>query len=555
MKKRILVGLVVLGIIAIWLSIASNKISKNPRIQILDMDSNEIVYLNNFHKSTTEDLDELKQAYIQYILCIEDKDFYKHSGFSIPRIIKSVFNNLTGGNRQGASTITQQYVKNTYLSNKKSITRKIKELYLAIKIENKLSKDEILKEYLSALYFGNSVYGLTNASRYYYNKSVAELSAKEMISFIALWNAPTVYSNNIEKWNEKKNSIAKTLFNNGLLNKAEYQEIRQDIRLNICKEYISSNRQYYIDQVVAEFQKQNIQAKFNEKIILHTCYNPKTENISSALNINYSLLSINKDGYITSSIGDKNYTESTFNISIQGKRDIGSTIKPILYYEAIKCGFENQSYKSEVYSFRYKNETVTVSNSSNTYYSLINMRTAIAVSDNIYAIKTHLTLGMNTLANHLKKYGFEATPYPSLALGSIGMSLKQLSSIYFQFFQEGIYLSPRFIYKIHTGERTVLLKPVYSKLNDAKLCRKIKDLLSAPFDTSIPHATCNSITKKLTSKCYGKSGLTDYDSYMIGFNEDNLVAVWSGNIHNEELLNTEYKRLPKELFYKTMNVL
>lgn len=555
MKKKILAGLVVLGIIAVWLGMASNKISKNPRIQILDDEDNEIVYLNNFHKSTSENLDDIKEVYIQYILCIEDKDFYKHSGFSVPRIIKSIFSNLTGGNRQGASTITQQYVKNTYLSNKKSITRKIKELYLAIKIENSLSKDEILEEYLSALYFGNSVYGLTNAARYYYGKSVSELSAKEMISFIALWNAPTVYSNSIEKWNDKKNAIAKILYNRGYLNKSEYQEVVQDIRLNICNDYISSNRQYYIDQVISEFQKQGIRAKFNEKIIVHTRYNFETETISSALNTNYSLLSINKEGYITSSIGDKSYSDSTFNISIQGKRDIGSTIKPILYYEAIKCGFENQSYKSELYSFRYKNETVTVSNSSDTYYSLIDMRTAIAVSDNIYAIKTHLALGMNTLANHLKKYGLEATPYPSLALGSIGMSLKQLASIYFQFFQEGVYISPRFIYKIRTKERTILLKPVTSRLNDATLCRKIKELLAAPFDTSIPHATCNSITNKLNGKCYGKSGLTDYDSYMIGFNEENLVAVWSGDIHNEELLNAEYKRLPKELFYKTMNVL
>ncbi len=555
MKKRILLILPLVFFLFLVITISTNKISKNPRILIVNDNNQEIIYLNNLNKTNTENIQALREDYIQYILCIEDKDFYQHSGFSLPRIIKSIFNNIFKSKKQGGSTITQQYIKNTYLTNKKSIGRKIKEIYLSIKLENNLSKNEILSEYLSALYFGNNVYGLTNAARYYYDKDVEDLTDKEIISFIALWNAPTIYSNNTDKWNRKKNEIAGILLKKGVLDKHIYEKVKGDIKLNVNPKFINSNKSYYIDQVISEFNKLNINSKFNEIIKIKTFYNSNTENIYSNLDTNYTLLSMNQQGYFTSCIGDKNYKDSSYNIAFLGKRDIGSTIKPLLYYEAIKCGLKNKIFTSELYSFKYKNDIITVSNSSNQYYNSIDMRTALAVSDNIYATKMHLQLGMNTLVNHLKKYNIDAKPYPSLALGSVGMSLKQLMCIYYQFFVEGKYIYPRFIYEIELNDKSLSFHTKTIQLGNKDICNQIKELMSSVFDVSIPHATCNSIAKKLKTKCYGKSGLTDYDSYMIGFDENNLVAVWSGDINNQKLLNTEYKRLPKELFYKAMNCL
>lgn len=553
MKKRLLLIIPFVFILLLLVAVCGNKVSINPRIIVLDENGEEIVYLNNLNKTSTVDIEDLQDKYIEYILWIEDKDFYKHSGFSIPRILKSILNNLFHSQKQGGSTITQQYVKNTYLSNKKSIGRKLKEIYLSIKLENNMTKDEILSEYLSALYFGNNVYGLSNAARYYFDKNIEELTDQEMISFIALWNAPTVYSNHLDKWNQKKNALADILLKKGILDRQTYQSVIWDIKLNLNPDFLNSNRSYFIDQVISEFKKLTIRANFNEVIRIKTYYNPTTEDVASELDTDYALLSLNRQGYFTACIGDRNYTESSYNIAINGKRDIGSTIKPLLYYEAIKCGLGDSVFQSELYSFSYRKEIITVSNSSNHYFNSIDMRTALAVSDNIYATKMHLKLGMNTLVNHLKKYNIEAKPYPSLALGSVGLSLKQLISIYFQFFSEGKYVYPKFIYEIEVNGKVFQTKAEIIQMGDKKICNQLKEMMASVFDTSIPYATCNSIAAKLNTKCYGKSGLTDYDSYMIGFDENHLVAVWSGDIENDELLNPEYKRLPKELFWKTIN--
>ena len=181
------------------------------------------------------------------------------------------------------------------------------------------------------------------------------------------------------------------------------------------------------------------------------------------------------------------------------------------------------------------------------------MKTALATSDNIYAIKTHLNIGMKTLANHFKKYNIEALPVPSLALGSIGMSLYDLTKIYTQFFLDGTYLNPLFIASITLDDIKYTQTPKMEIIGNKTHFIQIKELMNGLFDPNIKHSTASNIGSLLNKQCYGKSGLTDYDSYMIGFNDEILVAVWSGYIDNKPLLDSNLKRLPKEIFLKQIN--
>jgi membrane peptidoglycan carboxypeptidase len=533
---------------------STTNINTNPKILILDDKDDEIVYLINGNKSNL--ITDINDKFVELLLFIEDKDFYNHNGFSVKRIFKSMYKNITKNTKEGASTITQQYIKNTYLSNEKTIFRKLKEIYLSIKIENQLDKNTILNEYLSCIYFGNNIYGIHNASLYYFNKNINLLTINEKISLIALLNAPSIYSNNLDEWNKKKNAYSLLLYENRLISEAEFIEASNDIILYINENYINSNKCYYIDQVMLEFNKLDLKEKFGKTVIIKTKYNKNSELIKSDLDINYSAISANKDGYITSIIGDKNYNKSTFNIAINGFRDIGSTIKPLLYYEAIKCGLKDMTHYSEPYSFKYNNEIINISNSSSNYYhSNIDMKTAIATSDNIYAVKTHLTLGMNTLVYNLKKYNIKASPIPSLALGSIGMSLIDLVKIYTQFFNSGYYTNLRYIESLIINDIQHNYKASKKLISEPNICDEIKDMLGYVFSGSIKFATSSSIGRKLKTKCYGKSGLTDFDSYMIGFNEESIVGVWSGDINNNPLINSEYKKLPKELFCNLINIL
>ncbi|MDE7162407.1 MAG: penicillin-binding protein, partial [Anaeroplasmataceae bacterium] len=449
-----------------------------------------------------------------------------------------------------------QYIKNVYLNQRKSFGRKIKELYYAIKLEQVASKDEILTGYLNCIYLGHDIYGIGDAAKYYFNTSYEDLTVAQMTTLVALLNAPTYYSNHLKELDTRKNTLLEILLRDGIITQEEYTEAVNPIQFIINPKIYDSNLLFYSDVVLKELESLNIHPKFNKSLTIHTRYNTEMNQLSFSSNSNYASIAVDKEGYILSIIGDKDYYTSSFNIVTQGKRDIGSTIKPILYYEALKCGFNTTTtYYSGPYSFLYHDELVTIKNNASVYpYKNIAMREALATSDNIYAIKTHQALGFKTLANHLKKYNISATALPSLALGSVGLSLFDLTRIYSQFFTEGTFLDFKAIESIQRENQTIYKRDLhYQVLGEATYFKTIKGLMSSVFDSSIPHATAASIRNQLKTKCYGKSGLTDYDSYMMGFNEDILVGVWAGYLDNQALEDAQTKRLPKEIFVDLIN--
>ena len=555
-KKLIIILILLFIFLLIYKPLNSFSLTKNQQIVILDQDNNPIIELVNNHKITPINLEELNPLFIDMLLAVEDDKFYSHSGFNIMRIAKSIIDNITKSKTSGGSTITQQYIKNTYLSNDKTISRKIKELYYAIKLEQLISKDEILTKYLNCIYFGNNIYGLANASTYYFNTHYSDLAINEMLTLISIINSPSYYSTNLDQLENRKNKLANILLKKNKITNEQYIKVIKTTTYYINPYIYNSNLLFYIDSVFDEFKKLNITSNFNQVINIHTDYNINTENIYYDIDASYASISVNKEGFITSIIGNNNYYESTYNIVLNGKRDIGSTIKPLLYYEAIKCGFINQHYYSSPYTFNYNDEIITISNSSGYYKNdSINMTEAIAISDNPYAIKMHQKLGYKTLSNHLKKYNIESDAIPSLALGSVGMSLKQLVQIYTQFFTEGYYMDIKFIKKIEIDNKTKHITKINKKMYGKQTPYiQIKNMLGSTFNTLIPHATCSNIAYRLKTKCYAKTGSTDYDSYIVGFNEDVLVGVWAGHLDNQKLTNTNIKKIPKEIFIDYINM-
>lgn len=562
MKRKLIIGvLVFFSFLFLFLFFfqpidSIRDLNSTPEISILDKDETEILHLIHEHKTSPIDLSKLSTKNINILLDIEDKTFYKHSGFNLARITKTIFSNIINNTSSGASTITQQYVKNVYLNNKKSFSRKLKELYYAIKLEQVATKDEILAGYLNCIYLGNDIYGIADGAKYYFNTNYTDLSIAQMTTLVALLNAPAYYSNHIDELEQRKNTLLKVLHEDNVINTTEYLEATAPIAFNINSKIYNSNLLYFADGVLKEYEALNVTTKFNKVIQIYTHYNTRLNELQFTTNANYAAIAIDKEGYILSMMGDKNYAASSFNIVTQGKRDIGSTIKPILYYEALKCGYTpNQTYYSAPYSFSYHDELVTIKNYSSNYpYSNISMREALATSDNIYAIKTHQAIGFKTLANHFKKYNIEASSLPSLALGSVGMSLYDLTRIYSQFFTEGSYLTFQYIESISRDDQVLYERELTAKkFGEQEHYTTIKNLMQSVFDPTIPHATAASLTPFLKTKCYGKSGLTDFDSYMMGFSEEILIGVWAGYLDNQPLEDTPTKRLPKDIFVSLMN--
>lgn len=527
--------------------------------EIYDKNNNLTAILQNDHNISTLTFEEIPKKFIEILLFLEDKSFYKHSGFDIYRIGKTIFTNLFNNERYGASTITQQYIKNVYLSNNKNLIRKIKEIILSISLEKNTNKNEILTAYLATIYLGNGQYGIKNAATFYFNKTLSQLSINEIILLCTILRAPNYYNplSNINTCLKKKDELLKHLRKNNIISEYEFStSYNYKYILKLNEEAL--NKSYFIDLVKNELKRHHNEFDFEEKIKVYTSYNPLFEHINpNNINGDIAVIIADNNNNLEYILGGASYKKNNYNIAYLGKRDIGSTIKPLLYYEALKCGYNiDKKYVSKPLTITYNDVNYTFNNYGNIYPKMpINMRYALATSDNIYAVKTHLDLGMKTLANHLKLYGIEALSIPSLALGSVSMSLSKLVEIYSCINNNGWYQRLNIInYLEHKGTKKAIINSK-TKLLDEKYTKILKELMKGMFDTTIAeNVTGRNMTAKLKTTFMGKSGLTDYDSYMIGFNNSYIIGCWSGYIDNKKLTNQELKATPKKLFIDYANL-
>jgi penicillin-binding protein 2d len=272
-----------------------------------------------------------------------------------------------------------------------------------------------------------------------------------------------------------------------------------------------------------------------------------------------AFIAVDKDGYYLSAIGGNNYIESSFNIALNGKRAIASTAKPLLYYDAILHGYANIKLMSSPTSFKINNKTYTFKNFGSIYENrLITMEEALAVSDNMYALRMQVLLGLNGVSRTLKAFGIEDKESLNQALGTTEMSLKQLLSFYYAFNYDGLKTSFKAIKKIVINNQTKYINyPEYKQVLNKKACNILKSKLGAMFNTYnlIQKPTGTRIKDKLKIKIKGKSGLDDYNSYMIGFSDDYVLGAWTGFKEMKLLTNVNAKIAPKLMVLNAINSL
>ena len=576
LKKTFKILLILLSIfvIIIFIDLSNAKvnsvddISKLAKIKMYDSHKELFYEINNLHESSYVEIEDINQNIIKTFIEIEDKRFYEHNGFDIFRITKALINNINGNSIIGGSTITQQYVKNIYLTNEKNLLRKIRELYYAIKLESIYSKNEILEGYLNTIYFNHGIYGIYDACKYYFDKEPKNISLAQAATLVAIVKSPAKYSpiTNINENTKRKKLILSTLLKNNIINDNEYLDsINEEITITKTryKKY-SESVLFYKDIVLSELKKTALKG---QNIEIYTSFDISVNNyIDSYISNNkiYSDLGIvllNNSGEIVAATS-KNYHTSSFNVSTSGLRMIGSTIKPMLYYEALNFGLSPISkFKSEPTTFYIDKNPYTFQNFNNKYQDgKITMAYALATSDNIYAVKTHLYIGGEKLISFLNKFDIP-TPdkFPSLALGTAQMSLLKLTSIYNTFSRLGTYSEPKTIRYINVNNKKSYIKTT----NEASILKQsttfiINDLLTYTFDNNLGgkvNVTGSSIAKELVAKTSAKTGLTDYDSYMIGYTPVYTLGVWTGNIDNRLHTDTISKNFPKQAFLHIMNYL
>ena len=563
----VFLGFMVIGISILYVKLSpSLNINSTNSIQLVD--NNDMVFFKGNESKEWVSLDYISDDLINATISTEDKNFYKHFGFDLLRIIKASYINIVNRSTiQGASTISQQYAKNLFLEFEKTWKRKWDEMWYTLRIEDDYSKDEILEGYLNTINYGHGKYGIENASKYYFNKTANELTLAEASILVGIPKAPSNYSPliNYDLSKKRQRIVLNTMVNNGYITQEEadfaYDQELVFTKTNSKDEVTSL--MYYKDAVLDELESINsIPKNYNEmtglKIYTNLDYNAqkKLENsISDSLgnsNLEVASVMIKPDtGGIIALIGGKNYEISSYNRATDSLRQVGSTMKPFLYYSALENGFTSSSaFTSEETTFSFATgEDYSPKNYNNKYGNRpISMAAAIAYSENIYAVKTHLFLGGESLINTAKRVGITAKleNIPSLPLGTNEINIIEMVSGYASFANLGYKIKPHLIEKIEDMDGNVLYECNHDKelVLNPSLVFILNNMLTCTYNTNFidyNYPTAVNLANKLTHTYAIKSGTTNTDNWYIGYNKDVVTGVWVGYDDNHNINSTEYK--------------
>ena len=513
----------------------------------------DILYESNFGEDMKwTDLEDIPQQVQDAFVAVEDRRFYLHMGFDPIRIVSALRNNMHSDTLQGGSTITQQYAKNLFLTNEQTLQRKIEEFFYAVRLEMHYSKADILEGYLNTLYFGHGIYGISEASSYYFGKDMDELSAGELAMLVGVVNGPGAFSPYLHYENaiSRQQTVLQVLKDEQVIDEAAYEEAMNEelvILDHRDDEQEDDIRAYYIDAVLAELSAMNLT---KDQLDVYTYFDPQAsralylslqENLGSDSEMQAAAVILEPfTDHILAMAGGKSYTESQYNRALHAERQIASTIKPLLYYCALQQGFTpSTTFISQPTTFQLgDNETYAPGNYGDQYpYREISMINAIGMSDNIYAVKTHLFLGTQTLQHALAQYGITADDNASLALGTVSLNVCELASIYNSFASEGLYAQPQLISGIRSKETWIMQDETQMKqLLKRDETLMLSQLLTATYDPkNITYAYPSMLGSAPDVPTAVKSGTSDWDSLCAGYNPQYTLVIWSGYDDNRTL--------------------
>lgn len=543
MKKALKIGLIVfLGLIILTMGVF---ISLTLSIKNVNLDTSKLINVNNSiiyydrfnnpieetsYSNQTVSIKELPNHVKNAFISIEDKRFYSHNGVDYKALARALFKNVKSGFlKEGASTITQQLIKNTHLTSEKTFKRKLAEIKLARQLEKKLNKDEILEKYLNTIYFGENCYGIAKASHYYFNKSPKELTLNESASLAGCIKAPSYYSPtaDIEKNFTRKNVVLEQMYLQGYITKQQFDDnSTKKIDLNIQEK----NGYTVLDIIKTElnsFVNDNVYRK--GKINVYTTIDVNVQHNLEKL-INDCTEKVEK----TAIILDKSNKILAFYSTIKDdNRQLGSTLKPLLVYApAIETGTVDSCtfLKDEKTDFN----GYSPSNYNDVYYGDITVKQSLAKSLNVCSAKLMNLTGVENCIKYLEKTDIPLTEKDynlSSSLGATekGANLLQITSSYGVFSNSGNYYSPTCITKITQEEFSKTFTQKKEKIFSDDTIFIINDMLR--------YTVTDGTAKKLSFNNYpihaktgtvgNKNGNTD--AYCISYTNDYTVGVRLSN--------------------------
>lgn len=510
---------------------ASNSLS------VYDKDGEFVAQITHGSAKKSVRLKDLPAHVPAAFIAAEDKHFYSHHGLDYKGIARAFLKNLQAGAfRQGASTISQQLVKNTQLSPERTIRRKLREIKLTRKLEQKYSKDEILEMYLNTIYFGHACYGIANAADFYFGKGAEELTAAESAMLAAIIKSPSSYSPfvNAEKCESARNNILSRMLALGTLSESGYEQARKTPLPERQDNAIAA--QSYLGAVCREFENLPLFSPYAARsgCKIYTYMDARMQDYAETLKT-----TADRSGKSIVICDNENFAVSALYSTVgELRRQPGSVIKPLaVYAPAIE---ENLlSPCTPILDEKTDFDGYSPSNYKDVYHGYVSARTALAESLNVPAVKVLRMLGTEKSGQYLSRLGLtlkDTDKNLSLALGGMaeGYSLTELAGAYSSFAHKGSYASPAFIRRIEDTNGKVLYErspsPVHVFSEDT--AELINSMLSAAVTEGtakklavLPFSVCAK-----TGTCGTDAGNTD--AYAIGYTAQHTVAVWMGNADN-----------------------
>jgi len=526
-------------------------------------------------------LKDISPDIVKATVSIEDRNFYAHRGFDYKRIAGAVLADIKAMAKvQGASTITQQYARNLYLSHDKTWKRKLTEAFYTLRLEMNYTKNEILEGYLNTIYYGNGAYGVQAASQYYFGKDAKNLTLAEASMLAGIPKGPSIYSPlaNEEKAESRQKTILKSMEMKGYIDSTEMEKAAAEKLTLVGKHPTGAigHAQYFQDAVQKELK---YSLNLDERTItlgglkVYTTLDLKQQelaeemvakHISEDSTIQTGFVAMDpRNGHVKAMIGGRNYEDSPFNRATQAVRQPGSTIKPLLYYAALEQGFTPSTMmKSELTTFRLDDgySEYTPHNFNNKYADdEITMAQALALSDNVYAVKTHLFLGQDILVDTAKRFGISTkmAQVPSLALGTSGVRVIEMASAYSMFANGGRYVEPVLIERVESHDGKVIYEHEEQgdQILQPELTSVMNHMMTGMFDPKLngyASVTGSTMTDEISRPYAGKSGSTDTDSWMIGYTPQLVSAVWTGYDQGKSIEQSTEKAFSKNVWVNFM---
>ncbi len=556
--------LLIVGVFVYFARKLDYMIPKTVNIEVYDAGGTQFLSLYGDKKRSYIPLAEIDRRIIDAFISIEDKKFYQHRGVDILRIGGALLSNIEANEiRQGASTITQQYARNLYLDFSKDYKRKITEVMIAINLESKYSKEEILEGYLNSIYFDHGIYGIEDACRFYFNKSARSVSLAEAAALASIPKGPAHFSplKNPDNNAERRRLVLAEMREDGKITAEEMERaLEEEISVYGSLDRLNDEfAPYYQDTIIKELREKGFFEK-NKDLKVYTSLNLELNNIileardkypPPKSELEYAIYAIDPEtGYVLASVGGRDYRESAFNRATDALRQPGSTIKPFLYYAALGYGFTPATtFTSTKTTFYVNGKPYAPTNFAGIYPDReISMAYALAVSDNIYAVKTHLFLGTETLVDTLKHFGITTPVHDtvSLALGTSEVKLSELVGAYVKIAALGKDVEPQYITKITDEKGKVLYKAKdnFKQKYNPSNCYILSETMTNVFDNRLSiniSTTGAAIAHKITKKYAAKSGTTDFDSWIVGYNKKIVLGIWTGYDDNRPIDNSDVK--------------